>query len=236
MEITPKQAYEKMMPRYEAIARDEVRPPTRGNCKDVISEAERLARVAEKDRAVFNRLAQADLFDIDNVDLLGMTALSVHYAEAQWTIFSNPEKDPETAAKLDRAPAVRSDLLLDLGFVEKKFNPPGLSRALSEVREGSSKRDLLQDLVTLAALCETHADALSRIGHDKDVAAEASQLCADLSKVLGADKEETAEAKDIRDRAVTLVERMCGEVRAAGRFLFRKDPDRLAEYRNLIVG
>ena len=233
--MTSKEAYEKTMSRYEAIARDEVRPPTKGTCADVISEAERLARVAEKDRAVFNRLAGADLFDMDNVDLLGTTALSVHYAEAQWTIFSNPEKDPETAAKLERAPEVRSDLLLDLDFVEKKFNPPGLSAALSEVREGSSKRDLLQDLVTLSALCETHADALSKIGHDTDVAAEASALCADLSKVLGADKEETARAKDIRDRAVTLVERMCGEVRAAGRFLFRKDPDRLSEYRNLIL-
>ena len=103
------------------------------------------------------------------------------------------------------------------------------------MREGSSKRDLLQDLVTLSALCDTHADALSRIGDDKAVAAEASALCADLSKVLGADKEETAHAKDIRDRAVTLVESMCGEVRAAGRFLFRKDPDRTADYRNLIL-
>jgi len=232
--MTPEQAYEELEPRLKAIPADEVHPPTRGSVNEMIDEFERVSKVTDRDRAGFVPLAEAAVFDIMNVDLLHAASLCLHYAEGRWIVCSNPQKDPATDEKLKRAEEVRSILLMDLDFVARKFNPSGLVATLSEVREGSSKRDMLQDITTLNALSDKYAEYLSKIGHDKALDTEASTLCSELSGVLNMSNEETARAKEMRDRALTLAQNMYDEVRAAGQFLFRKNPQKLSDYVNQI--
>ncbi len=70
------------------------------------------------------------------------------------------------------------------------------------------------------------------LNFNSSVVEEASVVAGELGKALSVDKETMAKAKETRDRASTLFERMYDEVRLAGRYIFRNDPNRLSEYRD----
>jgi hypothetical protein len=54
-----------------------------------------------------------------------------------------------------------------------------------------------------------------------------------VGRVLNPDRSDMESAKITRDRAATLLETMMDEVRAAGAFLFRRNPEILPDYRDL---
>jgi hypothetical protein len=85
-------------------------------------------------------------------------------------------------------------------------------------------------LETLCTLAKQHADLLAQIGFDATQVETASTLTAKAGRILTPDQEDMKQAKEMRNRASSLLEIMMSEVRAAAGFLFRHDPDTLAKF------
>ena len=229
--MTPNQAFEEMLTRIEALDKSNVRPPEY-KVEDRVVEAQRLFKVASKRGSTFEKLASVDIFDMFNLLSLDTMALAVKFAEAEWTIINTPERTEIFKEKVARAVEIRADLLRDISYVDRRFSPEGLSHALGKVREGSTRQDTLQDLVTLDSLARKYQNELGKIGFDMALADEALSLSSELGRVLNVDKSDMVKAKETRDRCSTLLEKMMHEVRATAKFLFRHDADLLSEFKD----
>ncbi len=229
--MNPSQAFAKMRTKIEAQDRSMVKAPVY-KVEERVVEAQRLHKVGEKHMYVFEKIASVELFDMNNVVDLDTIALALRHAETDWIILRNPTRSDEFVEKLALADEMRAGLLRDLDYVNSRFSPEGLGRTLSTIREGSTRQDSLQDLETLAVLARKHKDALSNIGFEQGMADQASNLAAELGRVLNVDKSEMERSKETRDRASTLLERMMTETRTAAAFLFRNDADTLADFKD----
>ncbi len=231
--MTPEEAFEVMKPRYDAVEEEKLRRPTTGPVADLCDEYSRLYKVGAEDKPLFEKLAQSELFDIDNVMMLATAAGGLSHAEARWTAYGNPGKSPELVAKMTRIEEIRGIQLMDMGFVDRRHSPPGLDKTLSDIREGSSKSDTLADVLALGQLGDRFAEELKNVGHLTAIDKEGEALCAELRNFIDVDSDKIAEIKEMRDRAYTVATTMYEETREGGRFIFRNNPERIAEYRNL---
>ncbi len=229
--MTPNQAFDEMRPRVESVDQSLVKPPVY-KVEDRVVEAQRLYKVAEARRAAFEKPASVDLFDMLNIDRLDTMALAVRHTESAWIILRNPTRSEEFVEKLKLIEEMRAGFLRDLDYVAGRFAPEGLSRTLGIVREGSSRQDMLQDVDTLVTLARKHQSELSRIGFEQGAADQASELASEIGRVLSPDNNDVLKAKDTRNRASTLLERMMSEVRSAATFLFRNEPETLADFKD----
>ena len=231
--MTPEEAYMKMKPLYEAVSKDEVRRPTRGPVAVLCDEFNRVSKVGMTDKAMFEKLARSGLFNLEDLLMLSAAAHGLSHAEARWIAYANPTKDPDIGTKLARIEEIRGDQIMDLGFVERRYHPPGLSKTLSGIRDGDSRSDTIADVLAMGQLAERYTTELKGVGHNPEIDLEGAALCAQIRDFIDADKEQVIEIKEMRDLAYTVASHMYEEVRAGGQFIFRNDPDRLAEYRNL---
>jgi hypothetical protein len=229
--VTPEKAFEEMRPRVESVDQSLVKQPVY-KVEDRVIEAQRLYKVAEARRGAFEKLASVELFDLLNIDKLDTMALAVRHAESSWIIMRNPTRSEEFVEKLKLVEEMRAGLLRDLDYVAVRFAPEGLARTLGVVREGTSRQDMLQDVETLVTLARRHKDELSRIGFEQGAADQASNLASEVGRILSPDNADMNNAKDTRNRASTLLERMMAEVRSAAAFLFRHEPDTIADFRD----
>jgi len=227
--MTPKEAYEELFTAYEEIDKSLVRPPVY-KIEDRVVEGQRLHKVAMAQGEEFEILASVKKFDMFNVVALDTAALSLRYTESEWIVLHNPSRSSEFREKIELVEKMRSGFLRDLDYVNTRFAPDDLGRALTEIRQGSSRQDTLQDVETLVSLTRRHQNELGKIGFDPEAADSASNLAAELGRVLNVDKDDMEKAKDARNRASTLLERMMTEVRATADFLFRNDPNKLAGF------
>jgi len=229
--MKPEQAYETMQSRMEGLDRSMVRSPTY-KVEDRIVEAQRLYKEADARGAMFEKLSEIDLFDMDNVNRLERMALALRHAESNWTILRNPTRSSDFVQKMETLEEMRKGLLRDLDYVASRFQPEGLERTLGLVREGQSREDLLQDVETLATLARNNLSYLEKIGFEKGTAEQASRLASELGGMLNVDKDDMEKAKNMRDRASTVLESMMSEVRSAANFLFRHEPETLSDFRD----
>jgi hypothetical protein len=112
-------------------------------------------------------------------------------------------------------------------------NSPQLLGRVSAISEGTGHPDMIQDLNDLAVLCKENQDLLTPINFDLtllDTAAETSANCADVLAIANGSKQKGNESKDLRDKAYTYLKQSIDEFRAAGKFLFWKNPARLKGY------
>ncbi len=217
---------------YEAklkeLAAEEIKPPVRAVEQRVL-EGQRLAKVAERDRA---ELAKNSCWDPTMIDWLPIVADGLSEKEAAWQVAARPAGDPtiiEGAARLEH---LRAKLLVDLDYVAKRFDPPGLAANVSHVRDGSGRADLLQDIAELRQLCDKHSGQLAEINADPSVLEMAMELAEQVRAAIAAQGGEKADAKRARDAASTFFEAVYREVRLSGAYVFRDDPKRLADYRD----
>jgi hypothetical protein len=107
-----------------------------------------------------------------------------------------------------------------------------LSR-VSDIADGSGHADMIQDLNDLAVLGKANSEFLTAIGFDLsllDTAASVADELADLLATANGDKVEKNASKTIRDKAYTHLKELVDEVRAAGKYLFWRNPNRLKGY------
>lgn len=230
--MTPEEAFTVLRPRIDAVEPSLVSAPNRKATEDRVLEGHRLYAIAMRDRDPFMEISRAGHFNMDDLDLLQTAALALDYAESEWARENQQARSESYLKKLERGFELRAIILRDLEYIASRFEPPGLSRTLPELRRGSSQQNMLQDLASCALLAEHHADLLEKIGFDLSLGEEAATLAVDIGRSLSADKTLMARAKSARDRATTLFEKMYSEVLRTGQFIFRNHATRLADYRD----
>jgi len=140
-------------------------------------------------------------------------------AEKQWLSLSSIAYD------------LRDELIHKFRFAFRS-NPQLVGR-VSEIAKGTGHADMIQDLNDLAVLGKENQDMLTPINFDLsilDTAAETSANCADVLAIANGSKQKGNESKVLRDKAYTYLKQLVDEFRAAGKYLFWKNPDRLVGY------
>lgn len=144
---------------------------------------------------------------------------SIKEAELQWR-----ELSPE-------ASDFRNELLHTFRYAFRA-NPLLLGR-LSEIADGNSDSDTIQDLNNLAVLGKENINLLTAISFDGEKLNKAANLSGTSANILAeanGSKQKGNESKVIRDKSYTYLKLLVDEIRAAGKYLFWRNPDRLKGY------
>jgi hypothetical protein len=187
-----------------------------------VREARSLFDVVDLRRDEFTGLAT---FDVAFIDALPVLATKLSDAESAWL----RQKLVATAASVrpvrDAAEGFRSDFLASARYMLR--NDPPAIQLLDQIAEGSGLDDLTEDLEEIARLGEERQDVLAA---DKQLPKELPAYARSLAQKLSTVKESPAAqaALEQRNRVFWLLDQAVGEVRAAGRYLYRKEPKTLA--------
>lgn len=213
----------------QAIAAGEVKPPPIPADR-LFGEAAALADTAARHA---DELASAGL---DRALVKGLAVRAQAFSEAQAHLLNvrGLKRSEAEVALEERGVELRADLVAAGRFALR--DNADAQKVLDLVQEGEGLDDLVQDLKTLAVFVDKHRDALARIGVEPPAAAArarkiASELGAHLAGRRAVDGDEAA-ALDMRNRASTYLWAAMVEVRAAGAYVFRKDPRVLARFRS----
>mgnify|MGYP001796358462 CR=1 FL=1 len=128
---------------------------------------------------------------------------------------------------------MRDTLLHDFRFAFR--NRPDLLGRVSEVSDGGSHADMIQDLSDLSALGKANPDVLKAIKFDiknLDDAKKTSDAMASLLARVNGERADNSASRVMRDKAFTYLREVVDEVRATGRYVFWKDENRLRGYRS----
>jgi hypothetical protein len=128
------------------------------------------------------------------------------------------------------AAQLKTDMLAAGRFLLR--NDDKAQRQLDQIAAGEGLEDLIEDLRALAVFWRNHEDALEKSDLGDDVMDRAHAMATRLTIMnrCAKDREhETAHAH--RNRALALLDEAVHEVRAAGRYVFRDAPERLALFR-----
>lgn len=131
----------------------------------------------------------------------------------------------------DQATAVRNRMLRLVGYYLEDHPVEGPE--ISDIRSGVGYVDLMKDLDRLAAMVERNeavlaTDTKNYVAGDPKVARQFSVgIAAKLSEGLSPEYRDHAE---LVARFFTLLRRSYNEVRAAAQWLFRNEPEMLAEF------
>ncbi|MGQ8336381.1 hypothetical protein ACUNWD_07500 [Sunxiuqinia sp. A32] len=144
---------------------------------------------------------------------------------------SQQEAQKEWAVQAPLAYDLRNDLLQSLRFAYRKYEV--LLSRVSAITDGSGHADMIQDLNDIAVLGRENPDPLTAIGFDLsqlDLAATRADELADLLAEANGDKADYNQSKLIRDKAYSHLKELVDDIREAGKYVFRKDENRLKGY------
>jgi hypothetical protein len=135
---------------------------------------------------------------------------------------------------LQRAERLKKDMIAALRYFLHRDE--AVQARVDNILPGTGLADLIDDLQKLAALLRENADALARA----DLPSDATTRAEELARILGHDEvarslatsEEGRHLQDQRNRAFWYLREAMDEIRAAGRYVFRNDPRRLALFRS----
>ena len=169
----------------------------------------------------------------DMINDLPVRAGACREAQSIWNkdYRSQQEAQKQWAEQAPEAYPFRDDLLASLRFAYRK--DAALLSRVSAITEGSGHADMIQDLNDIAVLGRENPDPLTAIGFDLaqlDLAATRADELADLLAEANGDKADPNESKIIRDKADTHMKALVDEIREAGKYVFRKNKNRLKGY------
>ncbi len=212
-----------------AIPVAEVAPPPIPSDK-LVAEALALFTIGQQHAAALKRVGVAAAL------LAGLTSAAHALAEAQSNVTAahrlRVTKEEERA--VEDATDLRSQMVADARFALR--HDAEAQASVDRIQEGEGLDDLVQDLRALATLHGQHKGPLAKIGAAPD---KKSKRAIDLAKKVeslvatrrAADAGE-GRAIDLRNRAATHLVGLMTEVRAAGAYVFRKEPNVLVKFRS----
>lgn len=153
-------------------------------------------------------------------------------AQSQWVVIRDRGK-PRAQHERERAGIVlRSEISAACRWNLR--HDRAAQAVLDDIARGQGVADLIQDLLTLAALLDRHESAFDpdetfdAPAHAEAARSAAEEITAGLSESrLTADRDA---AKDLRDRAYTHLTKLVSALRDAGRYAFRREPQRAAAF------
>ncbi len=193
-----------------------------------LQEAENLAIWAIEDLGVLKRKK----FDETKITLIQELAGACRHAQSLWNKELNSRSDARSLWKIEGAKGfkLRNELIRGLRFAFRK-NRDRL-KAINAVGMGSTNSDMIQDLSDLAVIGKNNIELLDSIV-DKDMLNEAENLSDKLAVILAkanGDIRTTDSTKKFRDKAYSVLKTEVDELRNYGKFVFRKNSDRLKGY------
>jgi hypothetical protein len=135
---------------------------------------------------------------------------------------------------LQQAERLKKDMIAALRYFLHRDE--AVQARVDNILPGTGLADLIDDLQKLAALLRENAAALARA----DLPPDAADRAEELARLLGLDEvarslatsEEGRHLQDQRNRAFWYLREAMDEIRAAGRYVYRNDPRRLALFRS----
>lgn len=194
-----------------------------------LQEAEDLHHTALKDKEALMAAGLAE----DVINDLNITAGATREAQSIWMQNLQTRKDAEQRWK-DESPAafdLRDQLLHTFRYAFRASDD--LLSRLTEIEEGGSNADMIQDLNDLAVMGLNNPEALAAINFDPTLNDKAAKLSADMADLLAmanGDKNEDNESLNMRNRMYTLLKNLVDEVRQCGKYVFWRDEKRLKLY------
>ncbi|MDN3670787.1 hypothetical protein QWY93_15810 [Echinicola jeungdonensis] len=231
-----KENYESCLEDLNDIPNEEVREPAIP--VDIyVQEAADLAVWVEDEKEAMKKAGMDWKLAVRLPELAG----TLRYAQSLWMKEFNTQEEARRKWELKSPEAfeLKNDLEADCRFAFRKR--PDLLAKVQQVEDGTSHADMVQDLSDLAALGNANLSLLQAIGVSVEKLQMAEASASEMSKFLAQMNGESAtnnEAKIIRDKAYTLLKRAVDEVRDTGKYVFRKNPEKLkgftsAYYRKL---
>lgn len=205
---------------------------TRTRVDSLVGEARLLAEVARRHRAALLAIGVPAAV-LDSLDERATTVEGAQLAQRQLA----RGKGAEELATTQQATQLRAEILRAVRFAMR--HDPAVLRRVEAIHEGTGPDDLVADLVACAELCDAHGPQLEDVQVDPFALAQACRaLHAGLSANLRDRRLRSVTAlqhTDTRDRAVAHLLDAMTEVRAAGLFLFRNEPQEARAFRSIQV-
>jgi hypothetical protein len=148
-------------------------------------------------------------------------------AQSTWVSVRDQTKSTALVELEAHADDLRSELIAAGRF--NLHDDREAQATLSSIRGGETVADLVQDLFDLATVYESRLDAFAadqsfdapaRVAEARTVAAELSQSISDERL-----DPEPAGTREMRDRAFTYLDDLVTQLRQAGRYVFRNNPE-----------
>uniref|UniRef100_UPI00321788D4 hypothetical protein n=1 Tax=uncultured Draconibacterium sp. TaxID=1573823 RepID=UPI00321788D4 len=213
----------------ESVPVDEAKVPNRP-VDEIVARTETLAINANEDRVA---LEEAGL-DVNLIDQLTPLSGALRYCQAQWMSRFRAREDAqiEWQEQSPQAYALRDELLHHFSFAYRKRED--ILKKVMRIREGGSNADMIQDLLEEAVLGEKYPEPLVAINLDLDWLQQARTVSHTMSELLatanGSDGD-SSEAKILRDKAFTLLNKADSTIREYGRYVFWKDDEKRDRYK-----
>ncbi|WP_062057557.1 hypothetical protein [Aquimarina longa] len=225
-----KENYDAKLAELNEIAPNEVKTPNMP-VDNALQEAENLHVWSGVDKNILINKSGLNwkLFGED----IPIRAGALRHAQSLWVSerYSQEEANRMWKEKSPNAYEMRDDLLNDFRYAFRK-NPELLSR-VREINNGTGNADMIQDLSDLSALGKKNAEKLTAAKFDLRILDIAAKLSNDIAKLLAEANgatQENSKAKVLRDKAFSHLKEAVDEVRMAGKYVFRKNPERYKGY------
>lgn len=218
------ESFNSKLPEWQAIPLEKVLIPVMP-VLNFIQEAEDLEGWGRKDLA---ELAAAGITEA-HFDDLKTRFEGCREAQSRWR--KERQAELEWTTRAPEAFELRDDLLRSFRFAFRKNE--NLLGIVSQIAEGAGNDDMIQDLNDLSVLGMDHLDLLAGIGFDAQKLEAVASTSAEMGNILAAAngaRQGNNEAKDLRDRAYTHLKELVDDIRAAGKYVFWKNPKRMKGY------
>lgn len=212
----------------KAMKRDEIKRP--GIPVDAfIQEAEDLVSIAKRDKQALTAASLAANY----VEETTISIEALRQAQSVWERDSKIKNDAnEKWAELGpKGFEFRNELLHSFRYAFRKDRKS--MEVVTRISEGYSNADMVQDLSDLATLGRSNIPALEAIKFDITLLSKAESMSVELGRILGdanGERFNTTEEKLIRDAMYTILKKQVEEIRACGRYVFWKDPEKYKNY------
>lgn len=197
--------------------------------KVFIDEAEGLHTRASLDLPLF----QAYNFDATKLDRLLACIGALRTAQSNWEAKKTAKKKAIESWKTD-APAMyelHDELIANMEFAYR--DDVSLLEKLAAIKIGISRADTVQDMASLSVLGKENPNPLTDINFDLsklDTAVNFADKMGDLLGDINGRMYFEDDIKLVRDKAYTITKAVVDEVRAYGKFVFRKDEEKRKAY------
>ncbi|WP_271784590.1 hypothetical protein [Aquimarina algiphila] len=225
-----KDNFEQKLPVFNAIPANEVKTPNIP-VDNILQEAENLYVWATHDK---NDLVNNSGLAWDSyAEELPVRAGALRHAQSVWVSerYGQEEANKNWKEESPKAYDLRDDLLDDFRYAFRKRTD--LLGRVREIANGSGNADMIQDLSDLSVLGKSNTKELNEVKFKLaklDTAANLSNTMAELlAKANGAILENSS-AKLVRDKAFTHLKEAIDEVRDAGKYVFKDQPERFRGY------
>lgn len=182
-------------------------------------------RLAALGKPVKKQLANIPGFDVWFADRLPGAIDILSTSEARWNTLRAVSRAGTTVKALKEATAQESDVTERLRYLLR--HNPEVQQELDQIQEGSGIADTAEDLQALHEICMEHATFLKTDETFPFTQVEQFPTLAE-SLLVGIDPSASADAQALRNRAFWYLLESVNELRAALRYLWRKQPTKLA--------